>query len=310
MSKLCKETMINSYQRISFYGEKRGAQDFEYYSALLESDLNTLKGRESIMETTLESYKEKFISKVMDIFHRQSSCTSAFIVGPANYNIRQHEKKWASRDNAYSHFEHWRSKYFKAVNRVRTPSPEDEIESAVKDIDKLLRFQAVMKETNKLMRKYKLDRDYMVGFEKSDNEKALSAELLDLYSYDECPDSRVNSILKADCYGNRGYASFELTSINNKIKARRDKITINKARIERKETFKPLKFEGGSIYIENDRVIIAHDEKPEREVIQAIKSNGFRWSPKMGNWCRKHTGNAIYSATYLLNNVFGGEVAQ
>lgn len=302
MNELNKETMISSYNGISFYGERRGAQDFEYYTALLAQDLEALGDNQG-------NYREKFISKVMDIFHAQSSCTSAFIVGPANYNVRRHEKKWASRDNKQEHFDKWREKYFKAANRVRTPSPEDEIESAVKDIDKLLRFQAVMKETNKLMRKYKHNRDYMVGFEKTDNEKALSAELLELYSYDEDNEARVNSVLKADFCGRRGYASYELTSINNRIKARRDKININKVRIERKESFKPITFEGGSIYIENDRVIIAHDEKPEREIIQAIKSNGFRWSPKMGNWCRKHTGNAIYSANLLLNKHFGGALS-
>ena len=63
-----------------------------------------------------------------------------------------------------------------------------------------------------------------------------------------------------------------------------------------------------SIYIENDRVVISHDEKPSRDIIDAIKKNGFRWSPKFGNWCRKHTGNARRDAKYLLINYFGGKL--
>ena len=293
MHELDEKTMIRSYDRISFYGEKRGAQDFEYYSEVLASDLLELGENQG-------NYREKFISKLMDVYHRQSNCTSAFIVGPANYNIRRHEKAWNSRDKAQENFDHWRTKYFKAVNRVRTPSPEDEIESAVADIDKLLKFQAVAKETNKLIRKYKLDRDYMVGFEKTDNEKALSKELLELYSYDESPEARVNSILSADCFGNRGYASFELTSISTKVRERKKKIEVMKVRIERKETFEDIKFKGGYATIESDRVVIYHDEKPERETINQIKAHGFRYSPKMVCWCRKHTGNAIYDLNNLI----------
>ena len=81
-----------------------------------------------------------------------------------------------------------------------------------------------------------------------------------------------------------------------------------KSRIKAKENQEPIKFKGGSIYIENDRVIIAHDEKPSSDVIKKIKDYGFRWSPKMKNWCRKHTGNARYNANLLLKNVLGGVI--
>ena len=148
----------------------------------------------------------------------------------------------------------------------------------------------------------------MVGFEKSDNEKSLASALMELYSYDEDTEARVNSVLKADCFGNRGYAGFELTSISTKIRARKKKIEVMKNRIKAKKEQKDVFFNGGKIFIENDRVIISHDEKPDREIITAIKEHGFRWSPKMGNWCRKHTANARYSAGLLLKNVLGGEV--
>lgn len=301
---LDKNVMIQSYSGISFYGERRGAQDFQDYTEMLENDLKELGENRG-------NYKEKFISKLMRCYHAQSSCTSAFIVGPANYNVRRHNKKWASRDKAWQDFWQWRERYFKAVNRVRTPSPEDEIENAIKDIDKYLVQQAKMKETNKIIRKYRL----YSAIENNEKQtppilKDLTSkhreglrELLNLWSK-----KSVRLILTKNCFNVIGFEGFELTSINNKIKARRQKIEIMKVRIERKETFKPIEFNGGSIYIENDRVIIDHDSKPEKEIIQAIKSNGFRWSPKFKNWCRKHTGNAIRDAEYLLNNHFGGKI--
>lgn len=281
MNKLCKDTMIQSYNGISFYGERRGAQDFDYYTELLKSDLEELGENQG-------NYKEKFIDKVMTIYHRQMSCTSAFIVGPANYNISRHNKKWASRDNAYDAFNHWREKYFKAVNRVRTLSPEAEIDKTIKEIDSLI----IQRDAFKHIRK-----------------ESKSNKDFDLMTYLEevFPDWSDES--KQYIYDN-GIMSYQVASLTTRIRERKKKIEVMKARIKVKQEQKTVFFNGGSIYIENDRVIIAHDEKPDREIIQAIKKNGFRWSPKMGNWCRKHTANARHSANYLLNNVFGGELSE
>lgn len=242
MIELNKEIMISSFNNISFHGERRGTQDFEYYTELLADDLKELGDN-------VGNYKEKFIDKVMAYYHSQMNCASAFICGPANFNNRRNEKRWQWRDNKLEHFTHWRSRYFKAVNRVRKLSPEMEIDVAIARLEFL--------ETEK---------------EKSNG---------------EC----------------------SVYNVTTKIRETKKKILVMKARIEAKENQKPIFFEGGSIYIENDRVIIAHDSKPERDIIQAIKSNGFRWSPKMGNWCRKHTGNARYAANRLLTNTFGGEVS-
>jgi len=104
------------------------------------------------------------------------------------------------------------------------------------------------------------------------------------------------------------FYSWAISSLTTRIRERKKKIETMKKRIEVKENQEPVLFDGGSIYIENDRVIISHDEKPTKDIIKAIKTNGFRWSPKMGNWCRKHTENARYSANYLLANVFGGSL--
>ena len=253
--KLDKQMMIDSYRNISFYGERRGEQEHAYYSELLKDDLKLLGENKG-------NYEIKFIDKVMTYFHRQSNCASAFICGPANFNNRRNQKKWDSRDKAYNDFDHWRTRYFKSVNRVRTLSPEAEIDKAVERLEFL--------ETEKAKpNKWK-------------NSTRLSNEKLDVSQY---------------C---------SVYNVTTKIRETKKKIQVMKNRIEAKNNQKDVFFKGGKIFIENDRVIITHDEKPEREIIDAIKKNGFRWSPKTGNWCRKHTANARYDANYLLTNVFGG----
>jgi hypothetical protein len=55
-----------------------------------------------------------------------------------------------------------------------------------------------------------------------------------------------------------------------------------KSRIETKANWKDIEFDGGSITVEDDRVKIMHDEKPEPEIINELKRNGFRWSRYWG----------------------------
>jgi hypothetical protein len=300
MSELNLQVMIDSYNNISFSPERRGKQDYDYYSDMLQKDLERLGENQG-------NYKRKFIERVMLIYYRQSRCASSFICGPANFPVRKAIKANDSLDNAIRDFSHWRKKYFTAVERTPTPSPEEEIEITLKDIDNLVILQERMKETNKVIRKYKLTEDYAFMSRQenwNETEKEAYQELLQLLGSHK----NVWEIMqKGHCCG-CGFASYSITSVTTKIRERKKKLDIMRVRIERKEKYEPKKFNGGSIYIENDRVIIQHDSKPDKAIIEAIKRKGFRWSPKCGNWCRKHTGNAIYDAENLLKNVFGDEL--
>ena len=261
---LNKQVMIDSYRNISFYGERRGEQEFKYYTELLAADIERLKNSDKVENYDSLNYESKFIDKVMTYFHRQANCASAFICGPANFNIRSNQKKWDSRDKALSDFEHWRSKYlYNAIDKVKTLSPEAELDKAIERLEYL--------ETEKAKPK-KYSHTYL-----SDKEN---------YPDDAC----------------------RVYSVTTKIRECKKKIQIMKNRIEAKANFKPVYFKGGVITLENDRIIVKHEDKPEREIIDGIKKHGFRWSPKFKSWCRKHTGNAIYSTNLLLKDVLGGAI--
>jgi hypothetical protein len=275
---LCKETMQKSYRNISFREEERAERDFQYYSELLASDLEALGENKG-------NYREKFIDKVMAIYHRQSNCVSAMIVGPARFPTRRAQKAWDSRDKAENEFIHWRAKYFKAVNRVKTLSPEAEIEEAMAQIERLENKKEMLIELRELF--------------KSGTPEQQSELFYEIY-----PNADTFTI--GYILGQKQVPSYMTTSLTTKIRERKKKIEVMKSRIERKENFEPIIFNGGKIFIENDRVIISHDEKPSREIIDAIKRKGFRWSPKCKNWCRKHTENALYETKLLLNQTLGG----
>lgn len=236
------EQMQSSYNNISFRPEVRGKEDFNYYTELLENDLKELGSNNG-------NYERKFVDRVNLIVARRYRCASSMICGPANFNVSRNQKRWDSMDKACSDLYHWRKKYFRAVNRVRTLSPEMEIDAAIRRID--------------FLQAYRLNPE---GF---------------------------------DC---------KVYAVSTKLRETKKKIYVMKGRIKAKDEFGVKLFEGGKVFIDNDRVIIKHDEKPEREIIDKIKENGFRYSPKFVSWVRKHTMRARIDAEYLLDNVFGGVV--
>lgn len=233
METLCKETMISSYRNISFSPERRGEDDYSHYVELLKNDLESLGQNQG-------NYEKKFVDKVMTIYHRQSRCASIMITGPANFNTNQNRKRVESHLKAINDFEHWRNKYFKAANRVRTLSPEAELDKTLREIDKLIERKETYKEARKLDCPEK-------------TKKLLeSAGLLDDKAY---WDFDPNGFIK----------SYTINSLTTKIRERKKKIEIMKRRIETKKNQKPVYFKGGVIFIENDRVIIKHEEKPDQE---------------------------------------------
>ena len=51
------------------------------------------------------------------------------------------------------------------------------------------------------------------------------------------------------------------------------------------------------------RLQLIFDGKPEAEVRDILKQNGFRWSPKNGAWQRQLTDNAIWSLKRLTKEI-------
>lgn len=62
------------------------------------------------------------------------------------------------------------------------------------------------------------------------------------------------------------------------------------------------KFDGGEIVrnAEENRLQILFDEIPNADTRDALKSNGFRWSPRNKAWQRQLTQNAEYAARRVL----------
>ena len=274
------EAMRGDFERAhsatSFSPERRAASCVQDFSQELEADLRALGG-------STGNYKEKYLAHLRKWTAAKARTMSPMITGPANFPAERNRKAFEREMRAWEEFQAWRERYFKRANRVQTKTPEEEIDEALMRLEKERNNHAIMIEVNKIFRRKTSDEE---------KRKALLEEL-------ELSEKLVNNLMTPDCFGQYGFASYALTNSNARIKNLEQKVLTMKARIERRDTFEKIEFDGGTIDIENDRVVIRHEEKPSPEVIQQLKSNGFRWSPHWKCWCRKHTANALRAAKII-----------
>jgi hypothetical protein len=54
---------------------------------------------------------------------------------------------------------------------------------------------------------------------------------------------------------------------------------------------------------EDNRIHITFQQKPPRETIRELKSNGFKWSPSRGAWVRQLNNNGRYAAQDMAKNL-------
>ena len=130
MLTVSKQIMIDAYNNISFSPEKRGEQDYNYYSELLKSDLEALGENKG-------NYAKKFNQYLSIYYARKGRTASAMICGPARFPFSKNLKAIDLENRAWEDFSKWREKYFRLVNRVRTKSPEQEIDDTLIEIEKL-----------------------------------------------------------------------------------------------------------------------------------------------------------------------------
>ena len=261
-----------AFSGTSFSPERRAIDTVKWIEEELAADL--------IRIGTTGNYSEKYLTHARKWLSAKSQIMSTMITGPANFPVARNQKNMGYEESAWKNWMDWREKYIKAVFRVPTPSPEEDLDKALADYEKAVQNQERMKLANVILRKK--------GVRNSDK-----IEQLESIGYDDY-------LFIPECMGNIGFASYTLTNNNAKIKRLKTKVMVMRNRIEAKADWEPIEFEGGRIDIQADRVCIFHDDKPDAGVRSTLKSKGFRWSSQYICWSRKHTANAVYDAKEIV----------
>lgn len=145
---------------------------------------------------------------------------------------------------------------------------------------------------------------------KQEQMKAVNAYYRKHKTLDGCPDlspeniERLKQAMKADWhYQDKPYLSFELSNNNQNIHATKARLERLKAAKEKETTDYDTEHFKVVENTEMMRLQLFFDGKPDVEIREVVKRNGFKWSPKNKCWQRQLTNNAKYSLKCLIKQL-------
>jgi hypothetical protein len=121
-------------------------------------------------------------------------------------------------------------------------------------------------------------------------------------------EANIRRVMNLDYMGNIGYPKYALTNNNAVINNTKKRIAqleaqdLTAAKAESGDSETRFDFDGGTIELDYsaDRLKVDFDTKPDSDMINKMKQNGFKWSPSNSVWQRQLTDNAISTANYLF----------
>jgi hypothetical protein len=122
-------------------------------------------------------------------------------------------------------------------------------------------------------------------------------------------EEQVKKLREPDFCGRIGFPSYELQNNNANIKRVESRIKRLKATKEAGTKETENRFFRVVENTEIMRLQLFFDGKPEAEVRDILKSNGFKWSPKNECWQRQLTDNAKYALQRITKRLEEMETA-
>ncbi len=239
------------------------------------------------------SLADRYARKLADNFNADSRinlmCPSVMIAGPANFPVKKKEKQNRAAERNHQEYQNIQ-KYLEKIRKILYGSDiiksddKDAVEKLQEKLDSLQKKQEQMKTVNAYYRKHK--------------------------TLDGCPElspediERLKQAMKADWhYQDKPYLSFELSNNNQNIHATKARLERLKAAKEKETTDYDTEHFKVVENTEMMRLQLFFDGKPDVEIREAVKHNGFRWSPKNNCWQRQLTNNAKYSLKCLIKQL-------
>jgi len=154
-----------------------------------------------------------------------------------------------------------------------------------KKLDELKATQEKMKAANRAIRM-------------KDSEKG-NAKLKELGFSDE----QIKELRTADFCGRLGFPDYALQNNNANIHRTEDRLKSLKATKEKGTQETECKFFKVVKNTEIMRLQLIFDGKPDPEVRDILKGNGFKWAPSQSAWQRQLTGNAEYALQQVIKEL-------
>ena len=271
----------------SFYDYKPGSATAEYRHYVDEAAEIAARQKKRVdpsfhekIDGLLDAYARKLAANMNKGYEIAGRVPSILIAGGSNFPVGKKEKQNAAADKNMEEYREIQG----LLDKIRStgmggisaddPNAVSKLESK---LAKLEQAQETMKAVNAYYRKHK--------------------------TLDGCPHLSPEQIekLKASMSGSyranpKPFESYQLSNNNAEIHRLKDRIT---ALTRRKELgYVGWEFDGGRVEANtaDNRLQIFFDEKPDKEIREELKGNGFRYAPSAEAWQRQLNDNAIYAA--------------
>lgn len=233
-----------------------------------------------------ERYSRKLAEYYNAYYRNEASCPSVMICGPANFPVRKKQRQNSRREslmNDWNYLEAYANKIKHLLTQEQPLLSNDEniIELLTEKIADLEAEKEAMKAVNAHYRKHGNLDDY----------EGLITDSMQRH---------IDFMINHNFIRN---GLFDTSNINQEIKRNRDRL----------EGIKRVKDAGTTeteydyfTVIENTeimRIQIIFEGKPDQEVRDILKSNGFKWAPSQSAWQRQLTSNAKYSLKRVIEKL-------
>lgn len=307
LSDIPSEMAMRAHSGTSWVPDRRGAAEQQNYVDHMANVYNSMLAKaktdeaKKLLQSEFARYRRGYAEKLKDYLGSKSRIVSSMIAGPSNFPVRQMEKRSDAAHKKLQALLEYDKKAQRAIEKKLQPEKQpirigdsDAMQRLQTKLSNLERLQDAMKSANKIIRKAK--------------GKDVTAELMEL----GLSERSAKAAQEEDYMGRIGFPDYALKNNNASIRRVRGQVEDQKRReqvqAESESGDRPSEFEfsGGSVHLDYDdnRLRIEFDQKPDRETISKLKSNGFKWSRANSAWQRQLTENAKRAAS----TVTGAEV--
>jgi len=252
--------------------------------------------------------------------HAGSRCANWMVTGASNFPVGRNQKRLDAEQRRWQVLDEIAKQApARAVKRARLARLASigrggivnaELDAARDKLAQRERAQERMKATNALIRKHRLTTSQESAEKLAELTKGTPHAL----------DARTALALLTPPWTNGpiGYEGWQLSNNLAEIKRLRDRV----AMLERKATaitdaaatdaHPPTTTRAGVEIVENiadDRLQLVFPGKPQPATIAALKSRGFKWSPRAGAWQRQLTNNARAAVDDIMRTIERAAVA-
>lgn len=280
------ETARRAYYWSSFSPEKRAESECQFFDEIL-AEFEEL----GVSEEGRAKFERLFLLSLA----AKSRCMSSMITGSAKFPFARNQRNLDREIKVTQEMFDFVERLKKAIDKEK--HPEKYASTAIRSddenaLDKLKQKLATLKDNQEKMKAS----NKIIRAKTTIEEKR--AALFQIFTGDKA-EIIIDELLKPDFCGQTGF-SFHLTNNLQNIKTIEQRIIA----LEKMEKVEEKEEEINGVKViqnkEEMRLQLIFDGKPAQEMINLLKSKGFKWSPRFGAWQRLLNENCLDAFNYYI----------